>query len=452
MLIRPLVGTSLHGRAVIFCAFLVASLILPGTAQNTSAKSVPEPKEADIFYVLDSSGNLISLEFSHIQRQWNDMQVKGDHSPVRFPTGVPLTFVVRLSSGSHVSLFKTAVDSGYRVIPIVSKDHKAIIKPGSGAAQIALSGTKNASGTVQLHSNDSLDAGEYCIGVSPGNDAYCFGLDAGGEAGTGTAVASTAQPAASGPAMTNADVIKLASASLPADVIIASIHRASGRNFDLSVDGLIALKNAHVPDEVIKAMTQDSSAGDSATPAASPARAGAPAAAVADAQIPEPPDNGVFYMVGPGGRLRKLEPIRASITDMHQNLFEGNQVAYRVYGAHSPVRTSDPSPAIVIRLVPKDNKVHVFGDYDVHDLNDMYFRRFESVEGARQTMVSPRNRRRGQTHVPDPGEFEFSIVKLGADFYKVVPNEPLIAGEYCASDVVFTDISPIYCFGIDAPH
>jgi hypothetical protein len=92
------------------------------------------------------------------------------------------------------------------------------------------------------------------------------------------------------------------------------------------------------------------------------------------------------------------------------------------------------------------------GDYEVHDLTGMYYRRFESVEGTRQTVVSPRVRRRGSTHTPDPGEFEFSVTKLGTDFYKVVANEPLIPGEYCASSTVFTDVKPIFCFGVDGPR
>jgi hypothetical protein len=74
------------------------------------------------------------------------------------------------------------------------------------------------------------------------------------------------------------------------------------------------------------------------------------------------------------------------------------------------------------------------------------------MDGSRQTMVSARTRRRGQTHDPDPGEFDFSITKLGTDFYKVVPNEPLIPGEYCVNDSLFSNILPIFCFGVDAPR
>ena len=51
----------------------------------------------------------------------------------------------------------------------------------------------------------------------------------------------------------NAAVVRMVSAGLGADVIVLKIERSQGA-FDTSADGLIALKDAHVPDAVIKAM------------------------------------------------------------------------------------------------------------------------------------------------------------------------------------------------------
>ncbi|MEO0248176.1 MAG: hypothetical protein ABIN58_01280 [candidate division WOR-3 bacterium] len=53
--------------------------------------------------------------------------------------------------------------------------------------------------------------------------------------------------------LTNQSIIKLVKAGLPVDVINATINE-SEVNFDLSTDGLIALKEAKVPDEVLRAM------------------------------------------------------------------------------------------------------------------------------------------------------------------------------------------------------
>jgi hypothetical protein len=51
----------------------------------------------------------------------------------------------------------------------------------------------------------------------------------------------------------NAAIVRMVSAGLAADIIELKIERTAGR-FDVSADALIALKNARVPDGVIKAM------------------------------------------------------------------------------------------------------------------------------------------------------------------------------------------------------
>ena len=65
--------------------------------------------------------------------------------------------------------------------------------------------------------------------------------------------------------LTNQSIIKMVKAGLPADLIIAKIHESEA-NFDLSTDGLIALAQAGVPDEVIRAMRAKQS-GSPITPA-----------------------------------------------------------------------------------------------------------------------------------------------------------------------------------------
>lgn len=58
--------------------------------------------------------------------------------------------------------------------------------------------------------------------------------------------------------LTNIEIVKLTKAKLMDDVIIAKI-KASWCSFDLSTDGLIALKGAGVSDRVIQAMMEASS-------------------------------------------------------------------------------------------------------------------------------------------------------------------------------------------------
>ncbi len=86
------------------------------------------------------------------------------------------------------------------------------------------------------------------------------------------------KPATTAPAaMTNHDVIQLAKAKLSDSVIISKI-RKSKTKFDMSTNGLVALKQAGVSDAVISAMMDaaNNSANGAATPSTAPSQAPAP--------------------------------------------------------------------------------------------------------------------------------------------------------------------------------
>ncbi|HEX7677135.1 MAG TPA: hypothetical protein VF713_03350 [Thermoanaerobaculia bacterium] len=74
-----------------------------------------------------------------------------------------------------------------------------------------------------------------------------------------TVLLLVAASAAANETLDNDVVTRLVKAGLSADVIVLKIEQSEGR-FDVSADGLIALKTAGVPDAVIKAMLLKSSA------------------------------------------------------------------------------------------------------------------------------------------------------------------------------------------------
>jgi hypothetical protein len=81
-------------------------------------------------------------------------------------------------------------------------------------------------------------------------------------------------------ALTNASIVKMSKAGLPDDVIIATITASPG-SYDMTPDGLVALKKAAISDKVIAAVVQKSSpaaasAQNPVPPAAVPAVAPAP--------------------------------------------------------------------------------------------------------------------------------------------------------------------------------
>lgn len=83
----------------------------------------------------------------------------------------------------------------------------------------------------------------------------------------GTAPATRA---AATPGMTNADIVNLVAAGLSEQIIITAIREAKARNFDVTANGLIALKKGGVSDSIIAVMLN---------PEAPPTTAQAPAPA-----------------------------------------------------------------------------------------------------------------------------------------------------------------------------
>lgn len=81
-----------------------------------------------------------------------------------------------------------------------------------------------------------------------------------------SSVPSAAATSATQKAMGNADVIALAAAGLPDDIVIAKIQAASLTNFDTSLDGLKSLRAAHVSDAVIRVMIDPHAAAATLTP------------------------------------------------------------------------------------------------------------------------------------------------------------------------------------------
>ena len=72
-------------------------------------------------------------------------------------------------------------------------------------------------------------------------------------------------------ALSNADVIKMVKAGLSEQVVLASIDSATSKQFDVSPNGLIALKTGGVSDAIIGAMQRATSGPAKAVPSAGPA-------------------------------------------------------------------------------------------------------------------------------------------------------------------------------------
>jgi hypothetical protein len=103
--------------------------------------------------------------------------------------------------------------------------------------------------------------------------------------------------------LTNESVIKMVKAGLGSDLILEKIQEAGRVDFDLSTDALVALKEAKVSDEVIRAMKtkqQAASASPAVPPPAAPVETAPPAAPAASAGVAQQFDDAQMIVKAPG--------------------------------------------------------------------------------------------------------------------------------------------------------
>ena len=436
----------------ILCVLGLAGTLTASTVlgQTSSAGNVSEPSTGGVFYLLDSSRSPVSLEFKSGDRNLVRFSIQGDHSPVRFGANTAFQFLVRLPSrgstpSSTPTFYRYDAREGWRTLAVEVVGKTVRIKSGTDAAKILFDSANVGTESLLLTPKGPLVPGEYCWGTGSSKEVYCFGVD---PAITTSDVSQPTSTTGAGNGMTNADVLKMLSAGLSPDVVIASIRQAPAHTFDMSVDNLIALKKSQVPDSVISAMQQFVGTSNGTSPQTVTTVASNTAATRQSAVPPEPPDVEVFYYVNGAGKLAKLEVEKADVMDAHKTLTEGNQAKFEIFGAKSPVRIMDGAVTLVFKLPPPPNTKGLAGIMALppRNVNDIVFRRWEPSPGKRELWIRADKARRGQQRDPDPGQFDFALSKVGENFYKITPNEPLIPGEYCIS---LTTATKDYCFGID---
>ena len=266
-------------------------------------------------------------------------------------------------------------------------------------------------------------------------------------------------------AMTNQDVIKMSAAGLAEDVIITAMRQAPRRDFDLSANGLIQLKQAKVPDPIVRAMQsmEDTTTRTpepeprpapaptppappmSAPPAAAPVRplppppASSPPASMtpapAPANVPEPGAAGELFHVGALGTLRPLERVRMRDRKVggarSQGMFKPSvqDYAYYLEGGASPVtvKTGDPQVFVIRMLGPSSR----WGKEPTAEEAQKHFllTKLQSEEGRRYlTKVDVQFDVRTYGR-PTPGLDSKKFERLAISF-QLTPRSVLAPGEY----------------------
>ena len=220
--------------------------------------------------------------------------------------------------------------------------------------------------------------------------------------------------------LTNQDIISMTQLGLSDDVIIAKIRSTSATGagttaFDTSVDGLKALKEAHVTDAVIKVMI------DPAQPAPVVVAAGAPVAL--DPNLP-PPEVGVYWKNGTSFVL-----IQGRAID--QTKVGGRAGSYFTDGMrnqHWDAYIEGPASANIVKerrpsfyfYVPDGNDA---SDYVLIKLNKKSDRR-EFQVGSFGGVTG------GKTGVKRDKEVPYKAEHVAIRTYRVTLDEDLKPGEY----------------------
>ncbi|MGH9654888.1 MAG: hypothetical protein ACRD6B_15645 [Bryobacteraceae bacterium] len=171
-------------------------------------------------------------------------------------------------------------------------------------------------------------------------------------------------------ALTNAQVTKMVQAKLSDQLIVNSIHDATAVKFDLSPNGLIALKSAGVSDAVIEAMQSRSSGHRSSE---------AKESAVNNTNGRFPADIGVFY-VTPEGKYILLEEDDASAhmkvgsMIMGAEFFGKYKEEAKIPGPEAKVAT-DRLPHFLIHVPQRDvSKFQVMKVWEIRPNERVVFR------------------------------------------------------------------------------
>jgi hypothetical protein len=255
--------------------------------------------------------------------------------------------------------------------------------------------------------------------------------------------------------LNNDGVIKLVKAGLSDDLIVNTIN-AQPSSFDVSPDGIIALKSAGASDKVVNAVVAKASASPSASapnPGPAPMPAPAPAAPMPSApptqsMAPNPDDPAGDHDLGiylfsdisaPGTKLTRIAGAiytRANsgnklTTDITAGLTK-MKVKATLSGAHADVRTNDPHPVFYIYFdegatTPNADATSFSANTNPNNFTVV---KFDIKDGRREAIIGERAAFGSAVGTEHKETSEFTFTKIRPGVYRVELVQPLVPGEY----------------------
>ena len=265
--------------------------------------------------------------------------------------------------------------------------------------------------------------------------------------------ATQAKPAA----MTNQDVIDMVAGGLSDQIVIAAIRRTTRHAFDLSPQGLIALKKAAVSEAVIAVMLDPAAQPAPARPEAAGPPVGAaasdpPRSAAASVERVDPSDPralhppGIYVELGPdGGGLVQLEP--AGYTGgksggVFTSIVTAGIVKAKwkaeLRGPRANQRITTPTPAFYFYfevtnagLSSQGSSMWMGGGGAATSPNEFVFAKFTATRSGRELVVAEIGSYGASTGTRSKDTIDVKVEKLAPGIYRVTPVLPMAPGEYC---------------------
>ncbi len=229
--------------------------------------------------------------------------------------------------------------------------------------------------------------------------------------------------------ITNQMIIQLHKAGLSGAILKSKIE-SSPTSFDLSVDGLIALKKAGISDEVIKAMLTKTS-----QPLNTPQTSSDPVLIL---------ESGIYYI---DSVSKETLPLEASILTNQKRGGFGEALKRSLISPliNAKIRASlSGSSANAVLPQKKPTFVFVFDTTHQGGLNNnsTYFGAVQSPnefflvmltvsKNSREVVVGKSNAVSSDIGIEDKLKIKFTFTKKRKGVFEVVPESPLPPGEYC---------------------
>lgn len=233
--------------------------------------------------------------------------------------------------------------------------------------------------------------------------------------------------------LTNDSVITMIQAGLSPDIIVSKIH-ASKTNFNVSTDELIRMKQAKVPDDIVRAMVLASG-----TESARASQIGAGDITKSDPNDPLAPHEGGIYLYEEKDgqkRMVQLEPSTSKQTKTG-GIFTSAltygiaKVKFKAAlgGQHAKLQLNDPRPVFYFYFEVKNSGLSN-SSYYATSPNEFVLVSLNVKENSRNVTVSQANVFGAQSGAMDKAMREFDYEKMAPGVYKVTPKANLTDGEY----------------------